>query len=169
MSACIIVTQLVIAGTAARVGRLAHQRGRRPLLLVGFCVLPIRGILYTLTALPALLIGIQVLDGIANCIFVVVAILVVADLTEGTGRFNLAAGAMATIQGIGAALSNAFGGVLIQKWGFHLSFVGLAAIGALAAALLWHRVPETRNKGVIDLGQHEEDACAASEHRQFSA
>jgi len=143
MSACIIVTQLVIAGTAVLAGRVAHSRGRRPLLLLGFGVLPIRGMLYTVTQIPALLIAIQVLDGVANCIFVVVSILLVKDRTEGSGRFNLAAGALATVQGIGAALSNALGGLLIQKWGFNASFAGLAAVGACAAILLWAKVPET--------------------------
>jgi MFS family permease len=145
MSACIIVTQLVIAAAAAWVGKRAHQGGRRPLLLLGFGVLPIRGLLYTLTKIPALLVAIQVLDGVANCIFVVVSILVIADLTRGTGRFNLASGAMATVKGIGAALSNALGGFLIQKLGFNASFAGLALIGALAFSLLFWKVPETKN------------------------
>jgi len=144
MSACIIVTQLVIAAAAAWVGKKAHQSGRRPLLLLGFGVLPVRGVLYTLTKIPALLVAIQVLDGVANCIFVVVSILVIADLTQGTGRFNLASGAMATVQGIGAALSNALGGLLIQRFGFNASFAGLALIGALAVSLLFWKVPETK-------------------------
>lgn len=107
-------------------------------------VLPIRGTLYTFTKIPAPLVAIQVLDGVANCIFVVVSILVIADLTQGTGRFNLAAGAMATVEGIGAALSNTVGGVLIQRFGFNASFAGLALIGALAVSLLFWKVPETK-------------------------
>jgi MFS family permease len=147
MSASIIVTQLVIASAAAQVGKKSHQIGRRPLLLLGFGVLPIRGLLYTLTKIPALLIAIQFLDGVANCVFVVVAVLVIADLTQGTGHFNLATGVMATVQGIGAALSNTLGGVLVQKWGFNASFAGLAILGAIAAVLLWRKVPET--KGIL--------------------
>jgi MFS family permease len=142
MSACIIVTQLVIAASAAWIGtRAAH--GRKPLLLLGFGVLPIRGMLYTLTHAPVALISIQFLDGIANAIFVIVSILVIKDRTQGTGRFNLASGALATMVGIGAALSNAIGGVLVQRISYHASFLGLAAIAVTAFAVLLFGVPET--------------------------
>ena len=143
MSACIIVTQLVIALTAAWIGRAASRLGRKPLLLAGFGVLPIRGVLYTLTHFVPALIAIQVLDGVANAIFGVVSILVVADCTRGTGRFNLAQGALATMIGIGAALSNAVGGEIVQHLSFRASFLGLAAIAAAAACLLWLALPET--------------------------
>jgi predicted MFS family arabinose efflux permease len=160
MSACIIVTQLVIAAMAARVGKKAHQSCRRALLLLGFGVLPVRGMLYTLTKIPALLVAIQVLDGVANCIFV--SILVIADLTHGTGRFNLASGAMATVQGIGAALSNTLGGLLIQRFGFNTSFAGLALIGALAVSLLFWKVPETKgHTNRQPEGRNNSSLCAA--------
>src|SRR6202012_2268744 len=144
MSACIIVTQLVIAASAAWIGARAGK-GRRPLLLLGFGVLPIRGVLYTVAQAPAVLIGIQFLDGAANAVFVIVSILVIKDRTVGTGRFNLAAGALATMVGIGAALSNTVGGVLVQRISFRTSFLGLAAIAVAAFAVLFFGVPETCN------------------------
>jgi len=143
MSACIIVTQLVIAVTAAWIGKRAAASGRKPLLLLGFGVLPIRGVLYTITHSAAALIAIQTLDGVANAIFGIVSILVIKDRTQGTGRFNLAAGSLATMVGIGAAASTTFGGVLIQHFGYRASFLGLAAIALLACTLLWLAVPET--------------------------
>jgi MFS family permease len=143
MSACVIVTQLVIAISAAWIGKRVALRGRKPLLLVGFGVLPVRGILYTLTHIPAVLIAIQILDGVANSIFGIVSILIIKDRTEGTGRFNLASGALATMVGIGAALSNTVGGTLIQRTGYSPSFLGLAAIAAIAFTLLFFAVPET--------------------------
>ena len=85
----------------------------------------------------------QLLDGIANSIFVIVSILVIKDLTQGTGRFNLAAGALATLMGIGAALSNAMGGLLIQRFSYNISFLGLAATGLIAVSLVYLKVPET--------------------------
>jgi hypothetical protein len=148
MSACIIVTQLVIACTAAWVGKRALDKGRKQLLMIGFGVLPIRGVLYTLTHATGALIGIQLLDGIANSIFVIVSILVIKDLTEGTGRFNLASGALATTAGMGAALSNAMGGLLIQHFSYNVSFLGLAATGLVAVTLLYFKVPETLRAGV---------------------
>ena len=147
MSACVIVTQLVIAVSAAWIGRRAEISGRKPLLLLGFGVLPIRGVLYTLTTATSALIAIQILDGVANAIFGIVSILVIKDRTEGTGRFNLASGALATMVGIGAALSNALGGTLIQFLGYRASFLGLAAVALVAVALLWLAIPETLSNG----------------------
>jgi MFS family permease len=143
MAACIIVTQLVIAISAASIGRIAGVRGRKPLLMLGFGVLPLRAVLYTLTQNTAALITIQLLDGVANAIFGVVAILVVADLTRGSGRFNLVQGALATAVGIGAALSNTFGGMLVRGSSFRGSFLALGAVAAIAFALLCLGVPET--------------------------
>jgi predicted MFS family arabinose efflux permease len=143
MSACIIVTQLVIALTAVWIAKRAATNGRKPLLLLGFGVLPIRGVLYTLTHAAGALIAIQTLDGVANAIFGIVSILVVKDRTQGTGRFNVAAGSLATMVGIGAASSTTIGGLLIQRLGYRASFLGLAGIALLAFALLWLAVPET--------------------------
>jgi MFS family permease len=146
MSACIIVTQVVIACSASSIGRIASVFGRKPLLLLGFGVLPVRGVLYTLTHATWALIAIQVLDGVANAIFVVVSVLVVADLMQKTGRFNLAQGALGTAVGLGAALSTTLGGVLAHRFGFAISFLGLAGVAAVAFGLLWAAVPETREE-----------------------
>jgi MFS family permease len=143
MSACIVVTQVVIMCFAPAIGRFANQHGRKPLLLVGFGVLPIRAFLYTLIHRPEGLIAIQLLDGIANATFGVVSILVIADRTRATGRFNLAQGALATAVGIGAALSTTFGGKLIQHFSYRISFLCLGAIAALAFVLLCSAIPET--------------------------
>jgi MFS family permease len=146
MSACIIVTQLVIAISAAWIGRRAAANGRKTLLLLGFGVLPVRGVLYTLTRAVGALIAIQTLDGVANAIFGIVSILVIKDRTQGTGRFNVAAGSLATMVGIGAALSTTIGGVLIQHSGYRASFLGLSMIAVFAFALLWFAIPETRSQ-----------------------
>jgi predicted MFS family arabinose efflux permease len=143
MSACVIVTQLVISLSAPWIGKRAATHGRKPLLLLGFGVLPIRGVLYTLTHAAGALIAIQILDGVANAVFVIVSILVIKDRTRGTGRFNVAAGALATMVGIGAALSTTIGGLLIQHFGYRASFLGLSMVALVAFALLWTLIPET--------------------------
>jgi len=143
MSACIIVTQFVIMCFAPAIGRFANLHGRKPLLMVGFGVLPVRALMYTLTHNTEGLITIQLLDGIANAIFGVVSILVVADRTRATGRFNLIQGSLATAVGLGAALSTTFGGKLIQHFSYRISFLSLGAIALLAFALLWTAIPET--------------------------
>ena len=165
MSACIIVTQVVIMCFAAPIGRFANLHGRKPLLMVGFGVLPLRALLYTLTHNAGSLIAIQVFDGVANAIFVVVSILVVADITRGTGRFNLAQGSLATAVGIGAALSNTFGGELIQHFSYRTSFLSLGAIAALAFVLLWTAVPET----LPDWNQRNKDASTSITPQELPA
>jgi MFS family permease len=149
MSACIAVTQLVIMCSAAGVGRLANAHGRKPLLLLGFAALPVRAGLYTVLHNAAGLIAVQLLDGAANAIFGVVAILVIADRTRGTGRFNLAQGALATAIGLGAALSTSFGGLLVQHFSYRISFLALGGIALAALALLWLGLPETRHTGPV--------------------
>jgi MFS family permease len=146
MSACIIVTQVVIMCSAPGIGRFANLHGRKPLLMLGFGVLPIRAILYTLTHNTESLIAIQILDGVANAVFGVVSILVVADRTRATGRFNLVQGSLATAVGLGAALSTTFGGKLIQHFSYRISFLSLGGVAALAFLLLWTSIPETLPK-----------------------
>ena len=145
MSACVITTQLVITLLASWSGRKAGTWGRKPLLLIAFGVLPIRGVLYTLTANKALLVAIQVLDGVGAGIFGVVSVLVIADLTRGTGRFNLTLGAITTAVGIGAALSQVIAGSIVHHVGFRAGFLFLAGVASAALAILYFFMPETRN------------------------
>jgi MFS family permease len=143
MSACVITTQAVITLIAWPIGRLAGSWGRKPLLLIGFAVLPIRGILYTLTHNAGLLVAIQILDGIGAGIFGVVSVLVIADLVRGTGRFNVTQGAIATAVGIGAALSQTVAGVIVHRSSYSIGFLFLAGVAAVAAITLWVLMPET--------------------------
>jgi MFS family permease len=143
MGACVAITQVVMLCTAPLIGRYANRHGRKRLLLLGFGVLPLRAVLYTVfQAVPGLL-AVQILDGVANSIFGVVSILVIADRTRGTGRFNFAQGALATAVGSGAALSNSFGGMLMEKQGYRVSFLALGAVACLALLLLAVALPET--------------------------
>ncbi len=130
-------------------GRLAHTWGRKPVFLIGFLALPIRGALYTLSHDPRYLVAVQALDGIGAGIFGVVSVIVIADLTRGTGRFNLAQGAIATATGIGAALSNALTGVVVENFGFNTGFLFLAVIAAVALVFFAFAMPETKSRAII--------------------
>jgi MFS family permease len=143
MSACIIAAQLVMVPVALLSSRLAVSWGRRPVFLIGFAILPIRGFLYTMTTSPYALVGIQLLDGIGAGIFGVVGTLVIADLTRGTGRFNLMQGALATATGIGAASSNLMTGFVVEAGGYDAGFLVLAAIAAAALLFYGLAMPET--------------------------
>jgi MFS family permease len=145
MSACVVTTQLVVTMIAAWSGRTAGSWGRKPLLLIAFGVLPIRAVLYTLTGNTVALVAIQILDGVGAGIFGVVSVLVIADLTRGSGRFNVTLGATSAAVGIGAALSQMIAGTIVHHFGFNAGFLFLAAIAATAFGLL-HFMPETRER-----------------------
>jgi predicted MFS family arabinose efflux permease len=144
MSACIIVAQLVMIPVSTWAGSLAHA-GRKPVFLLGFAILPIRGVLYTFSDNPFFLVSVQILDGIGAGIFGVVSVLIVADLTKGTGRFNLTQGAISTAVGIGASLSNLLTGFVVQEAGYNAGFLTLAAIASVALACFWLLMPETNS------------------------
>jgi MFS family permease len=146
MSACVVTTQVVITMLAAWSGRRAGSWGRKPLLLVAFGVLPVRAVLYTLTHHTAELIAIQILDGVAAGIFGVVSVLVIADLTKGTGRFNLTLGAISTAVGIGAALSQGIAGAIVHHFSFNVGFLFLGAVALAALGILYFMMPETGDK-----------------------
>jgi len=57
-------------------------------------------------------------------------VLVIADLTKGSGRFNLTLGAVTTAVGIGAALSQSIAGAIVHRFGYHTGFVFLAGVAA---------------------------------------
>jgi MFS family permease len=143
MAAAIIAAQVVMIPVALLSSRLAESWGRKLTFLVGFAVLPIRGVLYTFSTDPHYLVGVQLLDGIGAGIFGVVGVLVIADLTRGTGRFNLMQGALATATGLGAALSNLVTGIVVKAAGFDAGFLMLAAIAAAALVFFATAMPET--------------------------
>jgi MFS family permease len=143
MAACIVTAQIVMVSMAVLVGHKADSWGRKPILLAGFAVLPIRGVLYTLTQNPYALVSIQVLDGIGAGIFGALFFIVIADLTRGTGRYNLAQGAVSASWGLGAALSNSVAGFIVDKAGFSAAFLFLAGCALAAFLLLGIAMPET--------------------------
>lgn len=151
MSACIIAAQLVMIPAAALAGSLAEQWGRKPVFLIGFAVLPIRGLLYTISDDPGFIVAVQLLDGIGAGIFGVLWVTVVADLTKGTGRYNFALGSIATAQGVGAAFSNLAAGYVVNEWGYQAGFVLLAIIAVFALFIFAWRMPETGEVGQSSL------------------
>jgi MFS family permease len=143
VSALIMVPQVIVAIMAPWAGRRANTWGRRPLLLVGFAALPIRALVFAWTTNPTILIAAQILDGVSGTMLGVLTALIVADLTMGTGRFNLAQGFVGTISGIGASLSTTLSGLVAGSLGRAPGFLGIAAIALAAVLLLWLRMPET--------------------------
>jgi MFS family permease len=144
ISALILAPQIIVAALAPWVGRTAASWGRRPLLLIGLGVVPVRSALFALTADPTLVVLIQVLDGLSGATLGVLTALVIADVTNGTGRFNLAQGAVGTLSGIGASLSTSMSGLIVDRFGNVVGFLSVATIGLIAFAILLTFMPETK-------------------------
>jgi MFS family permease len=151
VSALIIVPQVIVAVMAPWAGRRAKTWGRRPLLLVGFAALPIRALLFAWTTDPLILIAAQALDGVSGTMLGVLTALVVADLTRGTGRFNLAQGFVGTMSGVGASLSTTLSSLVAESLGGAAAFLGISLVAFAAVLLVWALMPETNpnEKGLL--------------------
>lgn len=146
-AACIVAAQLVMVPVAVVVGRHAERWGTKPIFLVAFAFLAARGALYTVSNDPWWLVGVQALDGIGAGIFGALFPVVIADLTKGSGRFNVSQGAVATAQGLGAALSATLAGAIIVAAGYAAGFLTLAAIAGGGFVLYFLAMPETKKPG----------------------
>jgi predicted MFS family arabinose efflux permease len=144
IAACIVVPQIVVAAMSPWIGARAQIWGRRPLLIIAFAALPIRGLLFAFISDPTILVAVQILDGVTAAVFAVMVPLVVADLTRGTGRFNLGQGILGTATGIGASLSATLAGYLTDRFGSAAAFSSLAAVALVGLTLVWLLMPETR-------------------------
>ncbi len=154
LSACIIAAQFVMVGVAWAVGRAsARGIGRKPIFLLALAVLPLRGLLFSVASSPFAVVGIQLLDGVAAGIFGVISVLITADLMRGTGRFNLAQGLTALSVGIGATLSNATAGYVVQWFGYSTGFLYLTAIAACALVFFGVLMPETKGRTLVTIRQ----------------
>ena len=143
---CIVAAQLVMVPVAIVVGRKADEWGRKPIFLAAFGVLALRGVLFSLSDNPYVLVAVQCLDGVGAGIFGALFPVVVADLTRGTGRFNVSQGAIATMQGVGAAISTTLAGVIIVSGGYSLAFLVLGGIAALGFVVYLVAMPETLDR-----------------------
>jgi MFS family permease len=143
MSVCIIAAQMVMVPVAMLVGRKADVWGRKPIFATALAVLALRGMLYPLSDNPYWLVSVQLLDGVGAGIFGALFPLVVADLTRGTGHFNISQGAIATAAGLGGALSTAVAGLIIVKAGYSAAFLFLAAVAGAGLIGFTAMMPET--------------------------
>src|SRR6202044_805101 len=116
------------ASIAPWVGRLTQRIGRRPVLIVGFAAVPIRGLLFAM--LPgALPLGLsQALDGVSAAVFGLMLPLIAADLTTRTGYLNFAIGWFGLASGLGATLSTFLAGWIGETFGTQVMFLFLAGV-----------------------------------------
>ena len=144
-------------------GELAQRLGPAArCFLIGFAVLPLRGALLAWTSDPYMIVAVQTLDGISGAVLGVLVPLTLADISRGTGRFNLAQGIVGSATGVGAALSTIGAGYLADRFGTSTAFAGLAAVAvagfccAGAADARDKPVPRARSAQVL---KREQRSC----------
>jgi MFS family permease len=144
----VLAAQAVMIPIALLAGWLGEAWGRKPVLAIGFIVLPVRIALYGLSDDPSMLVALQTLDGVGAGIFGVTATTICADLTRGRGHFNALVGVLATAGGIGGVLGPLAGGLIVQNLGFTAAFFVFAVVALAGAVLFIGRMPETRSESV---------------------
>jgi MFS family permease len=144
MAGLIVVPQIVVAVLAPWIGYWSELFGRKPLLLIGLAAAPLRALLFIAVGNAWAMLAVQLLDGITGAVITVLTLLVITDLTSGTGRFNLAQGIVGTLTGISASLSYVVLGAITEYFGDVVGLTIMAAGAALAAILLWAFLPETK-------------------------
>src|SRR5262249_6743473 len=108
------------------------------------CLVGLRALLFAAITDPWGLLPVQLLDGLSAAVVGVMMPLVIADLTQGTGRYNLAQGFAGTATGISAAVSTACSGYAVQLFGYTVGFLGLAVIGFAGGAIVYWYFPGTK-------------------------
>ena len=142
-SALVIVPQLAAGLIAGWVARRADDWGRKRMLIAAFAALLARTALFAFVIGPWYQVAIQVLGGMTAAVVGILTPLVVADCTRGTGRYNVALGAVGMVAGIGATVSTTATGFVAQDLGFVWGFAALAVVAAIGLGLLASFMPET--------------------------
>jgi MFS family permease len=144
-AAGIVIAELVMVPVASLTGITASTRNRKYIYAIAFIILPIRAFLYTVTDNSNLLLSIQMLDGAAAGISGVISVIMISDLTRGTGRFNFMQGAVATSVEAGEALSHFGSGIIVKNYGYNAGFYTLSCMGVIAFLFFFFLVEETKN------------------------
>jgi len=93
---------------------------------------------------PAMIVAVQILDGVSAVTLGVMVPLIVADVTRGSGRFNSGLGLVGMIAGLGGATSTTLAGAMTDYLGSHFAFFGLGIVAVLAFFAVLAFLPETR-------------------------
>ena len=144
VAATILIPQSIVAAISPWIGRTANISGRKPLLLLGWGLLPVQALLYAVLPFPYALVVCNLLNAVSAAVFGVLMTVVVADITHKTGCFNLTLGALGVAMSVGASLSTFFTFTIAGAFGATVAALGLAFVGLCGLLLLWAEMPETR-------------------------
>jgi MFS family permease len=144
VAAITLVPQAIVAAISPWIGRQVRASGRRPLMLIGWALIPVQGFAYAVLPGPFALVFGNLLNAFSAAIFGVTMTVVAADLTRRTGGFNLVLGALGVAISIGASLSTFCTGLAAAMFGARVAALGLALLRLCGLLVLRAAMPETR-------------------------
>ena len=157
IAGAILLAQATMSVTTV-IGHHLTKRGvgRKALFLTGLISLPIRCalIIYWKDAGDAFLLSTQILDGIGAGFFDLLHPYIVADVTFGTGRFNLIIGLTASSFGFGSTMSNFLGQMTVEKMGHTASLSASLALSIIPIVIFALFMPETSNTREENTGKN---------------
>ncbi|MFD7390653.1 multidrug effflux MFS transporter [Streptomyces sp. NPDC059852] len=124
------------------VGPMSDRWGRRRPLLVGLAVYVVATALCAFAPTVEALVACRLAQGLAGAAGIVIARAVVRDLHDGVAMARFFSTLM-LISGVAPIVAPLIGGQILRVTDWRGVFVVLTVVGALLAALVWFRLPET--------------------------
>ncbi|MGO8899197.1 MAG: MFS transporter [Isosphaeraceae bacterium] len=139
-------------------GRLADRIGRRPLLITAWAIMTARLLLLAVAQATWQALAIQVLDGLGQALFAVLAAAWVTDRLGDPRKAGEAQVLVGSALVFGSAVGPAVTGFVVDALGYRGTFAALGGVGAVATLLVIGMVPET-----LKTGDKTREALAVSE------
>jgi len=133
-------------------GKLAHLKGRRPLLILGPALMAIGALGCGLAMEYWQLLAFCLLQGLGSAVYNVACIIVICEISTLSNRgqyLSLDWGAWL----IGSSLGPTLGGFVGQYLGYRAPFFCFSFLALLAAMWLYFRMPETQKTQSVDMPQ----------------
>jgi DHA1 family bicyclomycin/chloramphenicol resistance-like MFS transporter len=124
------------------VGPMSDRWGRRRPLLAGLAVYIVATALCALAPTVESLVAFRLAQGLAGAAGIVIARAVVRDLYDGVEMARFFSTLM-LISGVAPIVAPLIGGQILQVTDWRGVFVVLTVVGALLAAVVWAKLPET--------------------------
>jgi DHA1 family bicyclomycin/chloramphenicol resistance-like MFS transporter len=124
------------------VGPMSDRWGRRRPLLTGLAVYVLATALCAFAPNAGTLVAFRLAQGLAGAAGIVIARAVVRDLYDGVAMARFFSTLM-LISGVAPIVAPLIGGQILRVTDWRGVFVLLTVVGALLAALVWLRLPET--------------------------
>ena len=150
-----VVTEVLVM---FQVGKFTDRTGRRPALILAFCLLPLRLIAYNYAPTPLWAAVVQSLHGLNFGIVGAIAIAYINDCSEESKRGSEQA-RLAVTAGISTAISMWLCGWMMQNYGFTAMFFIMSAVASIGGLILYLFVDESHpsfrhRKGLLSLNKH---------------